>query len=162
MFDLDPTNLARLLGVLVPLLVALVTKKVASQGLKGVINLFLSAVAGSTAYLIAHDGGYNFEGFFNQTLDAFIASITAYYGLIKPTGLAGTVAEKTANFGLGSPPTMETDDKGAEEGYNPDDGDLGLDEHIDPEEVISIDPDGPVEPTDEEWARVEANHEEKA
>lgn len=162
MFDLDPTNLARLLGILVPLLVALVTKKVASQGLKGVLNLLLSAVAGSTAYLVAHDGGYNFEGFFNQTLDAFIASITAYYGLIKPTGLAGTVAEKTANFGFGSPPTLETDDKGAESGYTPTDADDEPDDDLDPEEVITIDPNGPVEPTDEEWARVEAAHEDKA
>lgn len=115
MFDLnDPTAVARLIGLLVPLAVALVTKRVASQGLKGVLNALLSAIGGSVAYLVTKDNGYDFEGFVNAVASAFVVSITAYYGVYKPTGLTGSVADATANFGLGPKPVLETDDKGKE------------------------------------------------
>jgi len=109
-FDLEnATMISQLLGLAIPFLVALVTKRVASGGLKGVINLLLSAIAGSVTYLVASDGGYDVTGFVNSTVNVFIVSITAYYGVYKPTGVSETVQNKTANIGLGKP-ELTTDD----------------------------------------------------
>lgn len=115
LISLDAATLTRLLGLLVPLLVATITKKYASAGLKGFLNLVASAVVGSLVYLVAENGGYDWTGFVNASLDTFMTSIIAYYGVLKPTGLAGSFTNATAGFGFGSPPTFETDDKGAEE-----------------------------------------------
>jgi hypothetical protein len=104
-FSLDVLNVARLLGVLVPLLVALITKRFASSAVKSIANLVLSAVAGVVAPIIAGDKLPNSIGeVFNAILNAFIVSIVAYYGLFKPTGAADAVASSTAGFGLGSDP----------------------------------------------------------
>ena len=105
----DPANAAKLVGLIVPLLVALVTKKIASSGLKGVLNLGLSAIAGSAAYLVAETGGYDLGGFANATINAFVVSIVAYYGVYRPTGVSESVAAKTSDFGLGKP-ALQTDD----------------------------------------------------
>ena len=110
-FDLEnATTTAQLLGLVIPFLVAIVTKKVASSGLKGVLNLVLSAIAGSTVYLVAADGGYDVQGFVNATMNVFIVSIATYYGVTKPTGLTETVQNVTSGFGLGTKPTLQTDD----------------------------------------------------
>ena len=121
----DAATTARVLGLLIPLLVAFITKKSASSGLKGVLNVVASAVIGSITYIVAENGGYDWTGFVNGTLDTLIPSVAAYYALWKPTGVAGTVANATENFGIGSLPTLQTDDVGAEDaGINKtDDGD---------------------------------------
>jgi hypothetical protein len=116
----DPINfisyaaatVARLLAFLVPLFVAFITKKWASAGLKGFLNLVSSAVVGSVTYLVSADGNYDWRGFVNATLNVFVVSVIAYYGVLKPTGLSDTVATKTRSFGLGKP-EMETEDKAA-------------------------------------------------
>lgn len=110
----DATNMVRLLGLLIPLLTALLTKKFAAQGTKAVITLVASALLGSIAYLATVDGGYDWAGFVNAFINAFLPAIAGYYGLWKPTGVAGTVAQKTQNFGIGRTPIMQTLDKGQE------------------------------------------------
>lgn len=110
----DPQTLTRMLGIAIPILVGVVSKKVASQGLKATLNALLSAIGGSLIYLFAADGALNAAGFVNAVINTFLVSIATYYGVWKPTGLAGTVAEKTANFGIGPSPVLETEDKGAE------------------------------------------------
>ncbi len=105
----DPATASRFIGLAIPLLVALVTKRVASRGLKGVLNLVLSAVGGSAVYLVAKDGGYDVEGFVNATLNAFVVSVATYYGVYKPTGVSAKLQNKTAGFGLGKP-ALQTED----------------------------------------------------
>lgn len=114
---IDVLTVARLCGLVVPLVVAVITKKSASQGLKSVLNVALSAVSGVVALTIAGQGALTISGFFNAIINAFVTSIIAYYGAYKPTGIAGTIAVKTKGFGLrfGSSPELETKDKGAEE-----------------------------------------------
>lgn len=109
-FDLqNATTVAQLIGLGVPLLVALITKRFASSGLKGVLNLVLSAIAGSATYLVAADGSYDVTGFVNATLNVFLVSIAAYYGVYKPTGVSASIAANTSRFGLGKP-VLQTDD----------------------------------------------------
>lgn len=100
--NLDAASASRLIGLVVPLLVALLTRRWASDRLKSVLNVLSSAVLGSAVYLMAADGGYDLEGFFNSFLNTLVVSIVSYYGFYKPTGVAGSVAEKTEGFGLGS------------------------------------------------------------
>jgi hypothetical protein len=116
----DATSVARLLGLVIPLLVGVLTKRYATSGVKAVVNVALSAFTGSVGYLVAANGhDYNFAGFVNSFLSVMLVSMASYYGLWKPTGVAGTVAVKTAKFGIGSPPTLETDDKGKEDAPPP-------------------------------------------
>lgn len=113
----DPALLTRLIGIAVPLLVALLSKKVSSGGLKATLNVALSAIGGSVAYLTSAEGDLDFAGYVNAVLNTFTTGIIAYYGFLKPTGISDTITEKTAGFGIGSPPApeLETADKGATE-----------------------------------------------
>lgn len=116
--DIPTWNLV--VGVFIPLVVSLITKKISSQGLKAVINFGLSALSGATGAIVANNGHIpDLKAFVYGIAMTWGSSILSYYGLHKPTGIADTVAEKTKNVGFGSPPApkMETEDKGAiEEG----------------------------------------------
>jgi hypothetical protein len=117
-YEIDVLTVARLCGLLVPLLVGVITKRYASDGLKGVLNLLLSAVSASVGTVLAanHPGDLSIADFFNSTVNAFVTSIITYYGFWKPTGIAGTVAEKTKGLpGFGKEPALETADKGKED-----------------------------------------------
>jgi hypothetical protein len=105
MFHVDVVTVARLLGILVPILVALLTKRFASPALKAILNLVLSAVAGVVAPLLTGDTlPSSFSALFTGILNAFVISIIAYYGVLKPTGVTGAIAGATENFGVGSDP----------------------------------------------------------
>lgn len=110
----DPTTVVRILGLLIPILTAVVTKRVASQGLKSVVTLVLSAVTAGVAVLVADDGGWAWQAFVNAFINTFLPAIAMYYGFWKPTGVAGSVAAKTEHFGVGPSPVLETADKGQE------------------------------------------------
>lgn len=114
--DLDVQTLNLVSGTVIPLLVGLVTKKVAAQGLKAVLNAALSAIAGALSVAIAANGHILLGAVVTSMLTTFIASTAVYYGVWKPTGVAGTVADVAPHFGLGTPPLpdMETEDVGDE------------------------------------------------
>lgn len=113
---LDVRQIAIIASLAVPLLVNLASKQTASDGLKAVLNVVGSALVSALALWInPTDQPVTIWLFVNTFLAALVASFVAYKAVWKPTGISGTVAEKTANVGFGSPPSMETDDKGAEE-----------------------------------------------
>lgn len=113
---LDVRQIAIIASLAVPLLVNLASKKSASDGLKAVLNIVGSALVSALALWVnPTDQPVTIWLFVNTFLAALVASFVAYKAVWKPTGISGTVAEKTADFGVGSPPSMETDDKGAEE-----------------------------------------------
>lgn len=105
----DAGNVSRLIALVIPLLVAAITKRGASSGLKGVLNAVASAITGSVSYLVGADGGYNFTGFFNATLNVLVVSMASYYVILKPTGLTDKVDAKTGDFGIGGP-SMQTEE----------------------------------------------------
>lgn len=114
--ELDVQTLNLISGAVIPLLVGLVTKKVASQGLKAVLNALLSTLAGAVSVAIAASGTIVVGEVITSMITTFIASTALYYGVWKPTGVAGTVADIAPERGLGSPPLpdMETEDVGEE------------------------------------------------
>lgn len=113
---LDAQMVSMIVGLVIPLAVGLLSKIDASSGLKAVLNALLSAVAGALA-AFSQDGFFasDLQTVLSAILTTWVVSVATYYGVWKPTGVAGTVIDKTRNFGLSSPPMVETDDKGVED-----------------------------------------------
>lgn len=113
--NVDTVLVATLASMFIPLLVNVVTKKSASDGLKTVVNIVgVALVSICSLWINPSDTSITWQLCLNTALSSFVASFVAYKGLWKPTGVSGSVAAATANVGLGSPPTLETDHKGAE------------------------------------------------
>lgn len=112
---LDVRLLAMLASTLVPLLVNLITKLSAPDGLKAVLNIVLTAVVSVLSLWInPSDQPVTQWLIANTFLFSLVTSFTAYKAVWKPTGVSGSVAVATANVGLGPEPTLQTPDKGAE------------------------------------------------
>lgn len=118
---LDAQTISLLVGLVIPLLVGLLSKINASSGLKAVMNAFFSALAGALATVTTVDSA-SLREFVIAILSTWVVSVATYYGIWKPTGVAGTVAVSTRGFGIGSPPTVQTDDVGAEDAMTFEDG----------------------------------------
>lgn len=99
--QIDVVALNFLAGTVIPLLTALVTTRVASPGLKAVVTLLLSAVAGGVAVAIEANGTIELETWIVSIGCTWLLAIASYYGLWKPTTVAPKVQEKTATFGVG-------------------------------------------------------------
>lgn len=95
----DATLIAALAGVIVPLLVALITKLNAQAGLKAFMNAGLSGVGGLLATVLP--GEWNWRVFMTKWATAWVISIATYAGFYKPTGIAPAVQNSTANTGIG-------------------------------------------------------------
>jgi hypothetical protein len=100
---MDVGTLSFIAGAVVPLLVGLLTKFNAHPGLKGVLNAVLSAIGGGLAVAIGAHGTVTLGTWLLAMAQTFALSIAAYYGIWKPTGVAGAVQNSTANIGLALP-----------------------------------------------------------
>lgn len=99
----DLNNWALLFGAIMPFVVGIVTKRVASSGTKAVTLLFLNAVNGVLTDWFASPNGFDWEGAIFASLSAFITSVGLYYGLWKHTA-SPVVVDATARFGIGPSP----------------------------------------------------------
>lgn len=107
---LDVSTLNLIAGLVIPLLVALVSKRVASSGVKGLLNALLSAIAGIIVVGIDNNGAFEANAVLNAGIATFVTSISAYYGIWKPTGVAQGVRNATADFGVVGPDISPQDD----------------------------------------------------
>lgn len=113
---IDTVLIATLVALFIPLLVNLITKQTASDGLRAVVSLIATALTSVIALWInPTDQPITWQLCVNTFVSAFIAAFAAYKGLWKPTGVSGSVTTHTKDFGFSSPPTMETSEKGAED-----------------------------------------------
>jgi hypothetical protein len=110
----DSQTVALVVGVVIPLVVGALTKMRAPDGLKAVLNLGLSALTALLSTAVVDGGEFLLKEFLTLLAMTWGTSIVSYYGLHKPTGLAGSVATATSGFGVGPKPSMETDEKGNE------------------------------------------------
>jgi|SRR6478735_6167461 hypothetical protein len=79
-----------IVGIVIPALVALLTKAAAPDWVKAVVNLLLAAIAGVLTPMVASgtdDIDWKVTGL--TILQVFVLSVVAHYGLLKPTGLTG-------------------------------------------------------------------------
>lgn len=147
---IDVRALAVLGSVLVPLLVQLLVKKTASEGVKAALALLGSVLVTVLAFVIdPGDTVVNFTTVINVFITTVVAQLTAYLAVFKPLGIAGTIAEKTKGFGIGSPPNLQTADVGQEE--NPVYATQPEDDHLDIQRLIGAPADDnvPVPPYEE-------------
>ena len=100
--QMDVYVLSLLGGLIIPLITAVVTKKVASPGLKSLCTTLLSVVAGAVAVATQADGQVVLGQWLNGIFTSFIAAIATYYGFWKPTSIAPKLQDRTYNFGLGT------------------------------------------------------------
>lgn len=104
MIEVDVAALTFVVGTLIPVLVALVTKAHASPGVKAVITALLSAVAGAASLAIAGEGKIDVAHVAVSIGVAWFTAITTHFGLLKPvgvTGAEGAVAQSTRRIGVG-------------------------------------------------------------
>lgn len=80
-------------GVVLPMLVALVTARVASGSVKAVMLAALSAVAGVLAALVEVGGtlsALDLNTVASAAVTTFLVAVGAHFGLLKPTGVTGS------------------------------------------------------------------------
>jgi hypothetical protein len=108
--ELDVSVLARVQGMVIPLLTGLITKKVASSRLKAFCTAMLSLLGSVVAVAIAADGKVVLGDWVDTFVTTLVTATATYYGFWKPTGTAEAVQDIAPTLGLGSEPDVpETD-----------------------------------------------------
>lgn len=101
-FHVSATEVSLVLSVIIPALVALVTKEVAPGWFKQLVLLLLAAVGGWFA-TASSETAYNLANVLTAIGLTFAFSAANYFGL-KQVLYKPAVANPTANFGMGSGP----------------------------------------------------------
>jgi hypothetical protein len=78
------------IATVLPALVALVTKKLASSGLKAIVLAVLSAVSGILTSVAANGGDFDWKKALTSFIVSFVTASATHYGLLKPVGISGT------------------------------------------------------------------------
>lgn len=102
--SVDSYWLTMVISVFLPMVVALVTKQLASGAVKAVLLLFLAAVTGTATQIATANGVFDLKGAVVATVMSFIIAVGMHFGLLSPTGLTGSegqIQTKTAKFGVG-------------------------------------------------------------
>lgn len=99
-FVLNLTQWSILFGALMPLLVGIVTKKVANPGVKATTLLVLNALNGVFTDWFATPNGFDWSGAIVNAIAGLIVSVGLYYGFWKDT-LSPVLNEATKRFGIG-------------------------------------------------------------
>ena len=103
MIAFDQYWLTVTLAVFMPMVVALVTKQQAAQGVKALLLLFLSAVTGTLTQIQADGGTFAWKTALVGTTIAFLTSVGVHFGLLKPLVITGSdgVIQSSIPKGLG-------------------------------------------------------------
>lgn len=90
-FDLSTLGLLTLLAqVILPVIVAVVTRAHASAAVKSVTLLALTAVAQFVALWVDNFNDFNWKNVAFNVLVGFLVSVVMHFGLWKPVGVTGT------------------------------------------------------------------------
>ena len=97
-FTLDPATVVQLLiAFILPVLVGLVTTRVTSPAVKAWLLAGLSLLTSllvELARALSEGVTYDLGVALLAALPAFVVSVSAHYGLWKPTGVSATVADR--------------------------------------------------------------------
>lgn len=78
------------LGTVLPALVALVTQRCASSGLKAIVLALLAAVGGVATSIQMDGGNFDWKVALTSFIVMFVTATATHFGLLKPTGVTGT------------------------------------------------------------------------
>lgn len=98
--NLDLTQWSLLFGALMPLIVGIVTKKVAQPATKATVLLVLNALNGVLTDWFATPQGFDWKGAIVNALAGLVTSVGVYYGFLKHTDNLG-LNTATADIGIG-------------------------------------------------------------
>jgi hypothetical protein len=98
---LDVSIAQVVLAVVLPAVVALVTKTVTSSSVKALLLLALSIVAGVLTEVVAAGDSFSLESTIGTIAGQFGMAVIAHYGLLKPTNVTGSKSP-LARVGSGS------------------------------------------------------------
>lgn len=104
MIEIDDYWLTLLLSVILPMIVALITKQVASGTVKSITLLALAAVTGTLTSIQQQGGAFDWKHALLNTIVSFVIAVGIHFGLLKEinvTGSEGVIQRKTSTFGLG-------------------------------------------------------------
>lgn len=90
MVNIDLNWLNVIGSVVLPTLVALVTKRIASAGLKSLVLALLSVVSGLVQELVLANGVFEWRSFAANAFTQFVLAVVVHYGLMKPLGVTGS------------------------------------------------------------------------
>lgn len=99
-YTLDINFLQFLIGVLIPIAVALITKSNASSAVKAVTQVVLATLVVALQRVLEANGVVDLATFATTLLMTEIVAVATYYGLLKHT-VNPPIARATARFGLG-------------------------------------------------------------
>lgn len=91
---------ALLFGALMPVIVGIITKKVAQPAVKATTLLVLNAVNGVLVSFFAMPDGFDWKGAVVNALAGLVTSVGTYYGFLKQTNNLG-LNTVTADIGFG-------------------------------------------------------------
>lgn len=98
--------IAALIGLVIPIVVAAVTREHLPTKFKAYLVLFLSTATGVLSGVTTNppSGWSQWEHVIGNIIVAFIAAAGSDYGGWHPTGVRDRVVQRTANFGIGPKP----------------------------------------------------------
>ncbi len=99
---MDPQTVVLALGSLVPLPVALVTKRYAQPWVKVLVNMVGSVLVAALVHLATDEGGYDLPTLWRAFLQAAAASALAYAAVWKHA-VVRAIESATGGWGLGTP-----------------------------------------------------------
>lgn len=105
----DLTAIASLISFFVPVVVALITKDSASPALKALVNAVgVAVVAVLTLWINPTDLDITWQVCVNTFLASLVVSAGAYFMLLKPLDVTGSLSRSTAGFGIGGKNNYDT------------------------------------------------------
>ena len=163
---LDTQLLTMFVGLVIPLIVAFVTKAKASAPLKTAVNVVLAIIGGALAPVIAQGGHLVYKDFAYSIILAVLTAAAIHQGVYKPIGVTSAVNGATPNFGFGpadpvkAPPVASVDPSPAPQSSGgivdpvPVDGGAQATVVADPALPDPPSADGPVPATPQGWVLV--------
>ena len=102
-FNIESSLISVAIGVVIPGLVALVSREHASAALKAFLSALLTAVSGGLTGALAAlpHGWHDWQAILWSIFVAWVAAAVSYFTGWKPSGASDRIAHKTANFGVG-------------------------------------------------------------
>lgn len=98
--QLDISQWALLFGAVMPVVVGIITNKVAQPRVKAVTLLVLNAINGVLVSFFATPDGFDWKSAILNALAGLVTSVGLYYGFLKQTNNLG-LNTVTADFGFG-------------------------------------------------------------
>ncbi|CAB5220371.1 hypothetical protein UFOVP238_37 [uncultured Caudovirales phage] len=100
---IDPLLISLIAGAIIPVIVAFSTKLKSSAGVKSVVGIALSVVAGTLTQITNSNGTFDLKQTAVASLITLVTSLTAYNGFWKPVVAVNSKALPSIGIGATQP-----------------------------------------------------------